>query len=195
MQPIQANIGGFSGTPATVFSVYDPESQRLTVAAIKGLRKSRREDCVVIGNIPGLERDAAFADDQIRASIDAWQALRYDTCEDGSPRLLYSESANRANPGSVIEPDGLTERGRQYRLAENATNEHVAVLATCLWAYQADQRSAVLDTASDMVRQLMSGGAVTVPGLPPHETNHVFVHGFQVDQQVAGAFWNHRDNQ
>jgi hypothetical protein len=193
MQPIQANIGGFSGQPSTVFAAYDPEAQRLTVAATRALHKARREGCLVIGNIPGVEQDVAFADDQIRAAIDAWQGLRFDVGEDGAARLIYSERARRADPASVIEPDGLTERGRQYRLAENATNEHVATLAVCLWAFHAGQRATIVDTVSAMVDELLAGGVVTIPGLPPWETNPVFMHGFQVDQAAAGAFWPVRD--
>lgn len=191
-QPIQCSIGGFSGAPVTLFSALDESTGLLTVAAISALHKDRRAGCLVISNVRGLERDMAFTDDQIREAIDAWQSLRHDTV-DGAPRLIFTERARRADPSSMIEPDGLDERGRRYRLAETTGNEAVATLATCLWAYRSGARADVLDTVADLAGALLSGQAITVAGFQPWEIQPVFHHGYQVDQRAAGAYWDKRD--
>lgn len=193
IQGIQSTIGGFQGAPVTVFSALDDASGVLTVAAIGSLHKARRDDCVVLGNILGLERDMEFSDSDIRTAIDAWNAIRHDRVEGGHPRLVFTDRARKADPSSLIESDGLNEHGRQWRLAEHVGNEAVAVLATCLWAHRADTRESVLGTAEGMVGDILSGRAVTVAGFQPWEVNPVFVHGFQVDQRAAGAYWDQRD--
>ena len=192
-QPIQCNIGGFSGAPVTLFSALDESTGLLTIAAISAFHKDRRAGCLVISNVRGLERDMAFTDEQIREAIDAWQAIRHDTVDGGASRLIYTERARRADPSSVIEPDGLDERGRKYRLAEHVANEAVATLATCLWASRAESRTDVLDTVSDLAGALLSGQAISITGFQPWEIQPVFHHGYQVDQRAAGAYWDKRD--
>lgn len=194
-QGIQCSIGGFSGAPVTLFAAHDNDTGIVTVASVNALRRERYKDCVVITNIVGIESDERFDESRLRDAIDAWNALRHDRLADGSARLLYSEQARRANPATVIEADGMSERGRQYRLAESAGNETVATLVACLWAYRADTRANVLDVADSMANRLLRGEAVTVGTnkIPPWELNPVYVHGYQVDQQVAGAYWDKRD--
>lgn len=192
-QPIQCNIGGFSGAPMTLFSALDAETGMLTIAAFSALHKDRRDGCLVISNVRGLECDMTFKDDQIRESIDAWQALRHDTIDGGAPRLIFTERARRADPSLMIEPDGIDERGRRYRLAETTGNEAVAALATCLWAYRSGARADVMDAASSLAHDLISGRAITVAWGQPWEIQPVFVHGYQVDQRAAGAYWDIRD--
>ena len=192
-QGIQTTIGGFSGAPVTLFSALDEDTGILTFAVIGSVQKGRRQDCVVISNVSGVERDMAFDDTLIRDAIDAWQAMKNDRLEDGSPRMIFTERARRADPSSMIEPDGMNERGRQYRLAEHVGNEAVAALATCLWAGGSNSRANVLDTASSMADDLISGRAVTVAGLEPWDVEQVFVNGYQVDQRAAAAYWDIRD--
>jgi len=192
-QPIQCNIGGFSGAPVTLFSALDESTGLLTIAAISPLHKDRRAGCLVISNVHGLECDILFTDKQIRESIDAWQSLRHDTINGNASRLIYTERARRADPSSMIELDGLDERGRKYRLAEHVGNEAVATLATCLWASRAETRGGVLDTVSDLADALLSGQAITIAGFHPWEIQPVFFHGYHVDQRAARAYWNKRD--
>ena len=192
-QPIQCSIGGFSGAPITLFSALDESTGLLTIAAISALHKDRRAGCLVISNVRGLERDMAFTDEQIREAIDAWQAIRHDTVDGGASRLIYTERARRADPSSMIEPDGLDERGRKYRLAEHVGNEAVATLATCLWVSRSVSRADVLDTAADLAGALLSGQAISIAGFQPWEIQPVFHHGYQVDQRAAGAYWDKRD--
>jgi len=193
IQGIQCTIGGFSGAPATLFSALDEDTGILTFAVVAAQHKARREGCVVISNIAVDDRDMAFDDARIREAIEAWNVLRSDRLDDGSPRLVFAERARRADPASMIEPDGVNERGRQYRLAEHVGNEAVATLATCLWAHGWDARTNVLETASSLADDLLAGQAVTVAGIPPWEINPVFVHGYQVDQAAAAAYWDVRD--
>lgn len=194
LQPIQCSIIGFTGSPVTLFSALDTESGLLTIAAKSALKKARREGCFVITNAAGIERDMTFEDAHIRAAIEAWQAVRTDTLASGGPRLLYSEAVKGyADPYSMIEPDGVDERGRKYRLAESINNEAVATLATCLWAYQADSRADVLDTADDVVSQLMRGQVVTIGTGEVWDVTPVFKHGYQVEQRAAAAYWDSRD--
>lgn len=191
-QGIQSTITGFQGVPTTLFSALD-DNGVLTVAAIAALHKTRRDNCVIVSNAQGLECDLAFTDSMIRDSIDAWNVLRMDRLDDGSPRMVFTERARAADPSSMIESDGLNERGRQYRLAEHVGNVAVAVLATCFWAYRADSREQVLDTAASMVDTLLQGRAVTLSGIHPSELEPVYKHGFQVDQRYARAYWDRRD--
>ncbi|NCC41971.1 MAG: hypothetical protein EOM21_21705 [Gammaproteobacteria bacterium] len=113
--------------------------------------------------------------------------------DDGTPRLVYAERARRADPSSMIEMDGLGERGRQYRLAEHAGNEAVATLATCLWAIKAEARGDVVDTSVGIAEALISGQAITIAGVESWDINPVYVHGYQVDQRAASAYWDIRD--
>lgn len=192
-QGIQTTINGFSGAPVTLFSALDEATGILTIAAIGSYQKQRRDGCVVISNIPKLDRDMAFDDAMLRESIEAWSALKGERLDDGSARMVFTERARRADPSSMIEPDGMSERGRAYRLAEHVGNEAVATLATCLWVRGVEARGDVVDTAVGLADAVLQGQAITVAGFEPWDVQPVHVHGYQVDQRAAAAYWDIRD--
>ena len=163
MIQIQATISGYAGKPATVFSVYDPETLILVLAAEAEFRTDRREGCaMVITNDARLDRDRLFRADDLPGAIRAYFDLKGGLAADGrSPRLVFSERAQRASPEHAIERDGMDANGPKYRVSESMTCAQVAVLATCAYArIAATGERAVQFT--DTLQTLLSGGVVTV---------------------------------
>ncbi len=159
---IQSTFIGYGGKPCTLFSLLDSETNILVVSAEGGYRKERRDGCVVITNDKGISRDRLFADDDIKAAINAFYSLKNGIAEDGrSSRLTFSERVQRANPESSIEKDGIDQSGPRYRIAENITCAQMATLATCLHAMKSSSIESALDMADELTK-LLSGEVVTI---------------------------------
>ncbi len=160
---IQSTFIGYGGKPCTIFSLLDSETNILVVSAEGEYRKARRDDhIVVITNDKGIPRDRLFADDDIKDAINAFYSLKNGIAEDGrSSRLTFSERAQRANPESSIEKDGIDQSGPRYRIAENITCTQMATLATCLHAMKSSSIESALDMADELTR-LLSGEVVTI---------------------------------
>ncbi len=159
---IQSTFIGYGGKPCTLFSLLDSETNILVVSAEGEYRKERRDGCVVITNDKGIPRDRLFADDDIKDAINAFYSLKNGIAVDGkSSRLAFSERAQRANPESSIEKDGIDQSGPRYRIAENITCAQMATLATCLHAMKSSSIESALDMADELTR-LLSGEVVTI---------------------------------
>ena len=162
MIQIQTTIAGYTGTPCTVFSAYDPSTRILVVAADATYRTDRREGCILLTNIPDVPRDFLFTDDLLAPAIRAFYALKGGIAADNaSARLAFSDRAARANPENIIEQDGIDIHGPKYRISAGATNAQMAALATCFYAVKSDTVERTVQMAEALSR-LSAGDIVTI---------------------------------
>jgi hypothetical protein len=162
MIQIQATVSGYGGKPATLFSAYDETLGALAAAVASDYRPARRAGCVVLTNVPDIDRDTLYGKDDLRAAIDAFVFLKDSLAVDGkTPRLIFLERAARANPAAVIEVDGMDASGTRYRVSETVTSTHIAALLTCLYVSRAADIAAAV-SMSDALARFMRGEAVTI---------------------------------
>lgn len=161
MIQLQANIGGFSGRPATVLGALDEKTGILVVAATTDLIP-RREGCVVISSDSRADRDSLFRHDDLKDAITAYYYLKGAVAEDGrSAQLRFTERAMRAEPAGAIEIDGVDVNGPIYRISPDAGNAQIAALALCRYAKLSGAVTDALSMADDLAA-LLSGRVVTV---------------------------------
>lgn len=159
---IQASFVGYAGLPCTLFSAYDQSRRILLVAKEAKFRTDRFEQCIVLSNDNAVTWDRAFTDDDIMPAITAFYALRNGVSDDGStPRLAFSDKAQRANPEGAIDRDGVDLSGPRYRIADGVTNMQIAALATCLYAFQADSVERAV-TMAERMKNLLCGDVITI---------------------------------
>ena len=153
MTPIQATILGFSGKPCSLFSAFDESTGILAVSVEAAYRRERREGCLVLTNDKTIdERDSLLNESKLADSIAAFFALESGLAVDGkSPRLVFAERAQRANPKQAIEKDGVDENGVRYRISDAITNAQVACLVTALYAFKT---GGMASKVADMAQQL-----------------------------------------
>lgn len=162
MIQIQATFTGYGGQPCSLFSAYDPETRVLVVSAEAAYRAERRDGCTVLTNVPDISRDKLFTDADLLPSITAFHALKNGVAGDGvAARLVFGNRANRANPGSAIEQDGIETSGPKYRINAGVTCAQVAALATCLYAVRSDTVERTVQMA-EAFRRLAGGGILTI---------------------------------
>ncbi|MCY1521711.1 hypothetical protein D9M68_565360 [compost metagenome] len=161
MIQLQANIGGYSGKPASVFAALDEDTGILVIAAAVD-RVPRREGCVLISNELRADRDSLFQDADLKRAIGAYFTVKGRVAGDGrSACLRFSERAARADPSSAIESDGVDMSGPMYRVAPEASNMQVAALAVCAYAERSGAISDAMDMADELL-ELLSGQAITI---------------------------------
>ncbi len=159
---IQASFVGYAGIPCTLFSAYDQSRRILLVAKEAKFRTDRFEQCVVLSNDSAVNWDTFFTDEDMMASINAFYALKNGVSDDGStPRLAFSDKAQRANPEGSIDRDGVDLSGPRYRIADGVTCLQVAALATCLYAFKADAVEQSIGMAERMAN-LLCGDVITI---------------------------------
>lgn len=138
---IRVNIAGFQGEPATVFGAYDPSNDVLAILKLsKEYEGGPRDGFLKITNQPrDASYDALYTEEETRDSI-----LAYFSME--SLKLLQLKGdAQRCNPTTKIERDGMDAGGLKFRFAPDISNQQVAVLAACLYA---DRQRAVASMAA-----------------------------------------------
>jgi len=165
--PIQTTISGFGGKMMTLYSAYAEDTGVLVISREAAFRRDRLRDCMVITNEPGIERDATFSNDDIADAIVAYYALLSGVATDEkSPRLVFGQQAQRANPDSVIEKDGADTRGPKYRVSEGISCLQMAALASCWYAYRKADTAAkvfdMMDTIYDAQVAIMQGRIVSI---------------------------------
>ena len=193
VQPIQANVTGFGGMPVSLFSAWDDASGILTLAVDADYRAERREGCLLITNVKGIERDAWFDSADLREAINAYHHLRTHPASDGrTSSLVIGERAQRANPASAIEQDGMDERGMRYRVNPDMSNAQAAALATCHWAaHYGGMADKAVEASDDLLSALMGGRGFSVGGdyfngkrVEPGE----ILAGYRVDADVVRMY-------
>jgi hypothetical protein len=134
---LQATIGGFAATTAaggdTLLGELDVGAGVLLVdihaPARPGVPELRREGCAVVTNNASTQDcDIIFTENDLRDAIADYFAFA------GRGLLVLEPNVSRFDPASKIEPDGLDERGRKYRIAQDMTNGQVAVMVLCWFA-------------------------------------------------------------
>lgn len=132
---LQASFSGYQGKPATIFSVYDDESMILAISIEKEFTREAQPDCVIITNDSLQDYDVLFGEKQILEAIESYYAMVKGVAADGvTKRLIFSERAQRADPVTAIEVDGMNESGQRYRISPDMTCSQMAVMATAWYA-------------------------------------------------------------
>lgn len=158
---LQATIGSFgAGGSVCVFGEVDVVTGTLLIDATRIVRpgepERRHEGCAAVtNNASADDSDAVFTEDDLRDAISDY----YDTL--GRGLLALDQSCAALNPETKIEPDGLDDRGRKYRIAQDMTNGQVAVLVLCWFARRQAATMAQLAAFDDF-----SDVAITTVGMP-----------------------------
>lgn len=161
MMKIQANISGYMGKPTTVLAGYDPDSGVLFVSRVVPMM-GRFKDSLLICNDQKADRDSLFGNEQLESAITGYFHLKGEVASDGiSSCLDFGDSAAIADPVSTIENDGLDVSGPKYRIAPDASNGNIAVLAICGYVSRYGSVADTVKMAEEMF-DLLSGAAVTI---------------------------------
>lgn len=138
---LQANIGGYKGRTATVIGFLDLENHQLQIE-ISGKMVDKRfksadgEEAGLISNQPLDDMDYQFSEQDFAEAFKAYRLYA------NSDRLLFSTDTQRAKP--MLEVDKITEKGSQFAIYGDITNEQVATLALCLFAKMAEDSQIAL---------------------------------------------------
>jgi hypothetical protein len=165
--PLQATISGLAANSKnggdTVFAAFDVASGLVVVDAVRTLpaggTETRRDHAAVVTNNSACEDfDLLFTEADLRDAINDYYAL-------SGRGLLHIESGvARLDPATMLEPDGVDEKGRKYRIAPGIGNGHLAVIVLCWFAARQGNFSrqiAAFDEYSDL--------NVSSVGLPDRE--------------------------
>lgn len=161
---LQATIGGLSANSTeagrTLFGALDTAVGLLMIdmerEVVPGTPERRLPGCAVLTNNPRApDYDAMFTDEDIRDAINDYYGFT------GRGLLSLQPAVARFDPASAIEPDGIDERGRKYRIGQSMTNGQMAVIAMCWLAMR--QESMALQ--GDYFRDLQELQVMTV-GMP-----------------------------
>lgn len=150
MDPVKmrVNIAGFEGAAASLFCAYDPANDLLLIAREGAeFERHRRDGFLHITNQDRDEAiDALFTNDDLQEAISGYFEMS------SLGLLTIASEAQRVNPSTKIERDGLDANGPRYRIAPDMSNGQVAVLVAC--RYAAQQRSVA--AASEAVSEILS---------------------------------------
>lgn len=186
---IQASIGGLGVGAGTevVFGELDMPSGVLLIDRAITLRAGdpeiRRANCAVVTNNPSFDdRDELFTEDQFRRAIEDYFSLA------GRGLLVLEDAVARHNPQAKIEPDGLDERGRKFRLAPDITNGQVAVIVACWFAMRQAGVAGHLEQLgdSDDYTVITIGIPGIVPGASPDDEIQRFEMGGMLPIGTSG---------
>lgn len=145
---LQANIGGFQGSPASAFGYIDTDSQTLYINTVTKLVSTRfvandGEQAGLISNQPTDDYDCFFSEQNFKQ---AFLDYRYYA---NSDKLVFESSAKRATPR--VEIDQIRESGTTLSISPDTTNEQIAVLALCFFAHQVTEAEHV-NNLYDVIR-------------------------------------------
>lgn len=143
---IRVNIAGFYGEPATIFAAYDPGTDVLAIARVgKAYEPGPREGFLKITNQSRDQSyDALFGEDDFEEAVRAFWDL------ESLKLLTLKNDAQRCNPSTKLERDGVDDTGMKFRFHPDMTNQQVAVLAACLYANRQRSVSFMADFAAEM---------------------------------------------
>lgn len=167
MLPIQASISGYKGGPVSVFSVYDEESDILTIARVRSVKKRRaKPDTALVTNIRGVDCDGFFDDSDFQEGIKAYFEFKNSlAADDRSPRLVFSPQAGNIIIENSVQVEGMDEKGLRYSFNGEMSNEQVAIIATCLFIRkQSGQDDAIeaMREIDNFQRELDAGFIITI---------------------------------
>lgn len=169
--PLQASIGGLAANVSdptiTVLGALDVPTGVLLVDVARntpaGEPEHRAKGCAFVTNNGSAEDfDLLFTEDAMRQAISDYYAFA------GRGLLVLDRGVERFNPANMIEPDGLDERGRKYRIKPDANNGQLAVIVLCWFALQqsgfARQLAAFDEYAADLSITTVGIGSTTSSG-------------------------------
>lgn len=144
---LQVTIGGLATKGSEVHTLLgeiDAASGVLlvdfSVRVRAGEQEKRQEDCAVLTDNPTTkDRDMLFGEKDVAAAISDYFQFA------GRGLLMIDESMAIFDPRSRIEPDGVDESGRKFRIAPDITNGQIAVMAMCWFAVRQRQVASSLE--------------------------------------------------
>lgn len=166
--PMQVTIGGMSARPGssgmTLFGELDVATGLLLIdearSVAPGVPVARRGECAMLTNdATAPDYDALFTDADIRAAITDYYSFQ------GRSLLMLEDAVRQFDPGSKIEPDGIDEHGRKFRVAPDISDGQVAVMVMCWFAMRqtgTNAQIAVFDELADMTLHTVGMGGRTV---------------------------------
>ena len=138
---IRVNVAGYAGQAVSVFCAYDPATGVLLVARSADYEGGDRDGFLkVTTSASDSAHDMLVLPDQTKAAIEAYFDLQT------MGLLTLGDAAQRFNPSSKIERDGLDESGPKYRVAPDITSGQVAVLLACMVARQQRAHAVAADS-------------------------------------------------
>lgn len=162
---IQATISGYSGNPCSVLSAFYRETGILAVVKIHAYSEQPIKGASVITNVPRIDRDSWFDEKDLKDAIRSFKSMFGRVSQDGSRGLELSPTVQRANPNLILDRNGIDVSGEKFKIAPDVTNEHIAVLATCLYVDRLETTElgiGIIDGVNDAYRQLVMGWSVTI---------------------------------
>lgn len=168
---IQTNVSGFSGKPVSLFSAYNPDDGVLIVDSVKSYMSKRATDCIFISSSKDEEYDVFIEQSELLKTIPSFFKMKNSqSIKGGESRIIFSKKSVTSSPASSIEEDSIVESGVKYRISESISNAHVAVLATCDYAYNyaneadniIDLFSAVNPEIGNLSDNLLNGIGITI---------------------------------
>lgn len=126
---IRINVAGYSGRPASVFAALDDSTGILAIAREADIDDTERPGFLRITNQQGAQwSDALFSEDMLREAVAAFFEL------ESLGMLIIKPAAQRCDPKSKLERDGIDAAGTKYRFAPDISCGQVAVLAAAWYA-------------------------------------------------------------
>lgn len=128
---IRVNVSGYAGPAVSLFCAFDPATDVLLVARSADYEGGDRDGFLkVTTSASDSAHDLLVQPDQTKEAIEAYFDLQT------MGLLTLGDAAQRFNPASKIERDGLDESGPKYRVAPDITSGQVAVLIASMVARQ-----------------------------------------------------------
>lgn len=126
---IRVNIAGFSGEPSSLYGAFDHADDLLLISDSKAYDGSDAPNLLKVSNQERDPfRDSLVSDEDMQEAISAYFEM------DGLKLLVLGDKAQRHNPGTKIERDGIGEGGVRYRISPDITCSQVGVMFACLAA-------------------------------------------------------------
>jgi hypothetical protein len=123
---IRVTCAGYGGKPSSLMCAMDPDTHILSVAQERSAETKDRPGFLrVTNNEHDPHRDALFTEEEFQEAIRAYFELS------SLGLLVIAPTAQRADPQSKIERDGVSEGGTKYRLSPDITCAQVATLIAC----------------------------------------------------------------
>jgi hypothetical protein len=121
---IQISCAGFKGEPVTLLAKRDTTTGVLFIVKKVAYRENRvKPGFAVVSDVDLDEADFRFTDKHLRGAITAY----YSRMAQG--HIDIDSKLSRYNPNNKIEPDGVDESGRKYRISPDIDNGQIGVLA------------------------------------------------------------------
>lgn len=150
--PMQAAVGGMSLAgergSVVIYGGLDVGSGVLLLREARRLEPGevapRRPGYAVLSNYAVGDHDVVFGEECIQEAIRDYFAFA------GRGLLLIEDAVSGHNPQSKIEPDGVDEKGRKFRVANDITNGQIAVIALCWFAVRQGGFAAQLEAFDEL---------------------------------------------